>query len=61
LLLGKLVEGPSAKEATMVGEGKAGHLEFFGPVDEIGEAVGSVEERVFGVCVEVDEAHECPV
>ncbi len=61
LLLGEFVEGPSAKKATVVGEGEAGHLEFLGPVDEVGEAVGSVEERVLGVCVEVDEAHECRV
>ena len=60
LLFSELVEGPSAKEATVVGEGEGGHLEFLGPVDEVGEAVGSVEERVFGVCVKVDEAHECP-
>ena len=59
--LAKLVEGPGAEETTMVGQGKAGHLEFLGPADEVGEAVGSVEERVLGVCVEVDEAHECPI
>ena len=45
----------------MVREGKAGHLKFLGPVDEVGEAVGSVEEGVLGMGVEVDEAHECPV
>ena len=61
ILLGKLVEGPGAEETPMVGQRKAGHLEFLGPADEVGEAVGSVEERVLGVCVEVDEAHECPV
>ena len=58
-IFGELVEGPGAKEAAVVGEGKAGHLVLFGPVDEIGQPVGSVEERVFGVGVEVDEAHEC--
>ena len=53
----QFVERPSAEHAPVVREGHAGHLEFFGFVDEIGEAVGSVEEGVLGVCMEVDEAH----
>ena len=61
LLLGQFVEGPSTKETTMVGEGEAGHLVLFGPVDEVGESIGSVEERVLGVRVEMDEAHDFPV
>ena len=47
VLLGQLVEGPGAEKTTMVGESEPGHLELFGPPDEVGEAVGSVEERIF--------------
>ena len=56
-LAGQLVECPGAEEAAVVRKGQAGHLEFLCPVNEVGEAVGSVEEGVLGVCMEVDEAH----
>ena len=53
----QLVKRPSPEHAPVVGECEARHLEFLDLVNEVGEAIGSVEEGVLGMRVEVDEAH----
>ena len=55
LLLRRLAEGPRPEQAAVVGESQRGHLVFLRPADEVGEAVGAVEEGVLGVAVQVNE------
>ena len=57
LFPGHLVEGPCPEHAAMVGEGEPGHLVLGRLSDQVTKAIRAVEERVFGVRVEVDEAH----
>ena len=57
LFPGGFVEGPCAEHAPVVRESEARHLVFFGLVHQVRDAVRSVEERKFGVSMEVNEAH----
>ena len=41
----------------MVGDRQCGLLEFQGPGYEIIDPVGAVEERVFGVTMQMNEGH----
>ena len=55
VLFGLAVELDRAGERAVVGEPDGGHLELGGPLRERRDAAGAVENRVFGVDVEVDE------
>ena len=46
-----------AVKGLLVRERQRGHLVFVGLLDQVAEAVRPVEEGVFGMRVEVDEAH----
>ena len=53
-----LVEGPGCVQVAMVGNGQAVHAQFPDMRHELGEPVGTVQERIFAVGVEMDEGHE---
>ena len=55
--LGFFLELPGAVKVTVIRYGESGLLELQRSVDEIIDAVGAVEKRVFGVAMEVDEGH----
>src|SRR5215471_3744663 len=44
-----------AENVSVVGHGNGGHAEFVDAMDEVIDAAGSVEQRVVGVQVQVDE------
>jgi len=55
--LGFFLELPRPVKVTVIGYRKGGLFELQRSVDEIIDAVGAVEKRVFGVAMEVDEGH----
>jgi hypothetical protein len=55
--MGGLLEIPGAEHASVVGEGKGRHLVSCRPAYEIGEAVGPIQERKFGMGMEMNERH----
>ena len=55
--LGFFLELPRPVKVTVIGYGEGRLLELQRSVDEIIDAVGAVEKRVFGVAMEVDEGH----
>jgi hypothetical protein len=55
--LGFFLELPRAVKVTVIGYCEGGLFELQRSVDEIIDAVGAVEKRVFRVAMEVDEGH----
>ncbi len=55
--LRRLVEGPGCVQVAVVGDGQAVHAEPLDLCDQLFDAVGTVEQRVFAVGVEMDESH----
>ena len=55
--LGLFLELPRPVKITVIGYGEGGLLEFQRFIDEIINAVCTVEKRVFRVAMEVDEGH----
>ncbi len=49
------LELPGPVQVTVISDGERGLLQFLRSPDQIIDPVGSIEERVFGVAVEVDE------
>ena len=56
-LLRFFLELPSPVQVTVIGYGEGGLFELQRSIDEIINAVGAVEKRVFRVAMEVDEGH----
>jgi hypothetical protein len=54
---GLFLELPRPVKVTVIGYGEGGLFELQRSIDEIINAVGAVEKRVFGVAMEVDEGH----
>src|SRR4029077_17410812 len=54
---GLAVELPRPVEVAVVGEGERVHAQRLDPVEQFGDPVGAVEERVLAVRVEVNERH----
>ena len=54
---GFFLELPRPVKVTVIGYRESGLFELQRSVDEIVDAVGAVEKRVFGVAMEVDEGH----
>ena len=52
-----LIERPGRVKIAVVGHRQAVHAQFGDPADQVGNPVGSVEERVLRVGVQMDEAH----
>ena len=52
-----LIEGDHAIHVTMVGDCQGGHAELRRPLDQVLDTGGAIEQRVFGVHVEVGERH----
>ena len=55
--LGLFLELPRPVKVTVIGYREGGLFELQRSVDEIIDAVGAVEKRVFRVAMEVDEGH----
>ena len=51
------LELPRPMQVTVIGYGEGGLFELQRSIDEIINAVGAVEKRVFRVAMEVDEGH----
>src|SRR5919112_748274 len=56
-LLRLLLEFPRGVHVTVVGNRQRGLLELLGASDQTVDPVGAVEERVFGVAVQMDKRH----
>src|SRR5262245_56352494 len=54
---GGLVEVPGPVHVAVVGDGQAVHAEPLDVLDELGDPVRAVEQRVFAVGMKMDEAH----
>src|SRR5216117_268554 len=52
-----VVERPGAVQVAVIGDGERIHAERLHPIEQIGDAVGAVEERVLAVRVEMNERH----
>src|SRR3989441_6009012 len=51
------VERPRAVEVAVVGDGERIHTQRLDPIEQIGDPIGAVEERVLAMRVEVNERH----
>jgi hypothetical protein len=49
------LELPGPVQVTMIGDRERRHLELLGARDEAVDAIGAIEQRVFGMAVEMDE------
>ena len=56
-LLRLLLELPGGVQVAVIGDGERRLLELLRALDQVLDAVGAVEEREFGVAVEMDERH----
>ena len=52
-----VVELDHAEHRAVVGDGQGGHVHLFGALDQLLDVAEAVEQRVFGVNVEVGEGH----
>ena len=50
-----LLEVPGAVKISVVGDGEGRLLELLRAADQIANAIGTVEQRIFGMAVEMDE------
>src|SRR5207247_22414 len=51
------VERPGAVQVAVIGDGQRIHAERLHPIEQVGDAVGAVEERVLAVRVDMNERH----
>ena len=59
MLLGHVAEVLDAVHVAVVGDGEAGHAQFFGPAEELLDVAHPVEDGVLGMDVQVYEGHGC--
>ncbi len=59
--LGGVVEIDHPEHRAVVGNGHGWHVQFLGALDQLLDIREAIEQRVFGVDVEVGEGHVCYV
>ena len=56
---GCLVELDHAKHGAVIGDGQGGHAHLFGAPDQLLDIREAIEQRVFGMDMQVDKRHVC--